>query len=760
MIRQRQLPQNNGIAEFDPFAAPEATSQPPDESPVQVLHKIHRLLRGRYILAISLAAAGALAGAAGGYFSTGQKWQSIGAIRVEQMGKPVFSEMQGVNSFDRYFDSFVRDQVGYLAEQQTIDRAMLSDPWRQFNRGLDKQAKREFRKALTIDVDRDNPKWIKIRFIDPNPQAAQAAVQQVVDSYKEIFGSKINLSTGERISALKADIAKFDGDIKILEGKMTKLGENYGTTDLATIHTKTVEQLTKLQGELADWDRRVVQARAAAAVAPPKANKPEAAVPKHDDLQEAPFEIAKVDPTMAILLAERARLEEVKLRRQAKYSPASDQVQDAVAELARKNSQIAARCDEWLKAHNNVLPGPDGVAQIMGGETLEFLEGQFKVVKGLAESTLDRANAISNARIAIDSIQKEIQQKREERAERQRVLSLIQTETGAQAADSNAVGRVNIISSGEEASLYSDSRKKLAALGFLLGGSLPIFGVMLFGAMDRRYRYSDDAGTNMSHVPLLGILPYIPESIDDPDKAGVAAHCVHQIRTLLQIGGVEHDRKVFAITSATSGDGKTSLCLSLGLSFAASGASTLLIDFDMIGGGLTAAMGARTDVGLLAALDDGQLEGHVRPTAFPRLSIIPSGRDDAQEISRLSPKHVRRLIDQARKEYDVVVIDTGPILGSIEATLVCGVADGVVLALGRGQHKSMALRAIQMLRGVGAHVMGVVFNRAQPNDFKRSVSQSVRSVPAQSSSSMSTLKALPAIGPMARTVASHIRPDA
>jgi capsular exopolysaccharide synthesis family protein len=246
----------------------------------------------------------------------------------------------------------------------------------------------------------------------------------------------------------------------------------------------------------------------------------------------------------------------------------------------------------------------------------------------------------------------------------------------------------------------------------------------------------------------------------DPEKAGIAAHCVHQIRTLLQLGGVEHDKKVFAITSATSGDGKTSLSVSLGLSFAASGSNTLLIDFDMIGGGLTAAMGARTDVGLLAAIDDGQLEGHIRPTAFPRLSLIPSGRDDAQEISRLSPKLVRRIIDAARKEFDVVVIDTGPVLGSIEATLVCGIADGVVLALGRGQQRAMATRAIDTLRGIGAHIMGVVFNRAEAHDFKRSVSQSVRSVPAQDGGAVRNLKALPSIGPMARTVASHIRPDA
>lgn len=756
MIRQRQLPASNGIAEFDPFATPEPMQQAPDESPAQLLSKIHRLLRGRYILALALGTVGALAGAVGGYFSTGQKWQSIGAIKVER-GKVVYQSVD--TQADRDFESFVRDQIGYLEEWQTIERAMLSDQWRQFGRGVDKQAKRDFRRALTVDNDRDNNRWIKIRFVDANPQAAQVAVQQVVDSYKEIFGPKINLSTNERIAALKADRTKFNAEIKAIEGRLMRLGEPYGGIDLTTDQAKAKENLSALDGELQALERRITQVKAAGVAAPPASPVPDAAPPKIDD-DEIVHEIARTDMMMSRLLDDRRIAAEILAKKQGKYPPTSAQVQDAVDALFAVESQITQRKDSWVKAHPNFLAGGGAPGTIMGSESLEVLEKQYKGLSDLKAIALAKANAISDTKLAIESAKKELAQKSDELSERERLLRNIETEFSNQPTDSNIIGKVEIVNPGEEASLYSDGRKKLAALGFLLGGSLPIFGVMLIGAMDRRYRYSDDAGSTGSQIPLLGILPYIPEAINDPEKASVAAHCVHQIRTLLQIGGVEHDRKVFAITSATSGDGKTSLSLSLGLSFAASGANTLLIDFDMIGGGLTAAMGARSDVGLLAAIDDGQLEGHVRPTAFPRLSIIPSGRDDAQEISRLSPKQVRRLIDQARKEFDVIVIDTGPILGSIEATLVCGIADGVVLALGRGQQRAMATRAIATLRGVGAHIMGIVFNRAQPNDFKRAVSQSVRSVPSQSSGSPSTLKALPAIGPMARTVASHIRPDA
>jgi Mrp family chromosome partitioning ATPase len=159
---------------------------------------------------------------------------------------------------------------------------------------------------------------------------------------------------------------------------------------------------------------------------------------------------------------------------------------------------------------------------------------------------------------------------------------------------------------------------------------------------------------------------------------------------------------------------------------------------------------------VLDAMLRGRLNGHIVQTGFPRLSILPAGEQEAQEVSRLSPSLVRRLLDAAKSEYDVVVVDTGPILGSLEASLVSAEADGVVLALGRGQQRFQVERAVSHLSSVGAKLIGVVFNRARPNDFKRAVSSaSVRSVPV-SSNGQDDVRRMPALGPMARTVASHI----
>jgi polysaccharide biosynthesis transport protein len=417
----------------------------------------------------------------------------------------------------------------------------------------------------------------------------------------------------------------------------------------------------------------------------------------------------------------------------------------------------------FLAAGGAVLPEGTMMLGAVSPQQLEAMKQTLAMHQADLERRREIMGQLITDRFAMDDLQKDLKKKDDDLAFVEKRLYTITVEADNGETMSN---RIKIISKGEEPTApWSDSRKKLAAMGLVFGGGLPVALVMLLGLLDGRFRFSDDATDPKRHVTLLGILPYLPQQMNDPEQASIAAHCVHQIRTLLQIGSHMHDRSVFAITSPTAGDGKTSLSLSLGLSFAASGAETCLIDFDMIGGGLTSGMQAKSASGLMDAIDAGTIDDAVRPTSFPHLSIIPVGADDARHVSRLSPSTVRRIIEQAKARYDIVVIDTGPVLGSIEASLACSAADGVILTLGRGQQRAQADRAIDHLQAIGAHLLGIVFNRAQAGDFRRSVSSaSVRSVPAlghgRGNGHASRLRALPgAMGPMASTVASEMDTD-
>jgi Mrp family chromosome partitioning ATPase len=354
--------------------------------------------------------------------------------------------------------------------------------------------------------------------------------------------------------------------------------------------------------------------------------------------------------------------------------------------------------------------------------------------------------------------------------------------------------RIEFVSRGDMPLAPSkDKRKAMAAAGALGLGGAGVGLVLLFGFLDRRIRHFDDVKTTAQSNRVLGVLPMLPsEDSADPEQAMVAAHGVHQIRMLLQGRIQSRKNSVIAVTSASAGAGKTSLTMALGLSFAASGARTLLIDCDMIGGGLTSKLKRvtrrRTGCVLrrLGLITTEQLVGAVRTSrrrgerigetlirhglvtradvdhalqvqqespvglrealmgdppnecitggGSPNLFVMPLGSAQPQHVAQMSYPALQRLVSQVRGWFDVVLIDTGPILGSLEASVAAMVADDVVLAVAKGEHRPLIDRAIQHLGSVGGRLAGIVLNRANADDILASNFSSSASSNRQSTS--------------------------
>ena len=145
-------------------------------------------------------------------------------------------------------------------------------------------------------------------------------------------------------------------------------------------------------------------------------------------------------------------------------------------------------------------------------------------------------------------------------------------------------GRLSVISSAEiPLSPDRDPRQKWALIGGSAGFGLPLCLLIGLGLIRRRYDFSDETEWDIGlAAPLLGVLPDLRES-DTAERRSAAARCVHQIRVLLGAWSGRRRSSVYLVTSTTAKEGKTSLTMSLGLSFAASGARTLVIDCDLVG---------------------------------------------------------------------------------------------------------------------------------------------------------------------------------
>ena len=280
-------------------------------------------------------------------------------------------------------------------------------------------------------------------------------------------------------------------------------------------------------------------------------------------------------------------------------------------------------------------------------------------------------------------------------------------------AEDHSGSRLQVDSYGDVPLMPSrDHRAMLALAGGGFGMLLPVGIMILLGIVHPKIRSSAEAEDDVtSRIPLLGVLPALSRPADPETQAGTA-HCIHQMRVMLEVGLPRDRHPAFLLTSAAPGERQDGSTAALGLSYAMSGSRTLVIDADLIGRGLTNGFDAEGCVGLFEALAEGTIEGFARETTTRGLWILPAGRADATGASRLSLPPMRRILDEARQFFDIVLIDSGPILGSVEAAVVAQDVEGVILIVARGQQVPLVKRALAQLRAVDARVAGMVFNRA------------------------------------------------
>jgi succinoglycan biosynthesis transport protein ExoP len=697
------------------------------EAPAQVnvVQLVHRVLRGRYLLAITLGGIGAVAGAAAGWYSQKPEYICQGQIRIQSTLPKILYDSEQTAMLP-YFAGFVNTQASLLQGTRVITQAMMSDAWRALGRGSNPNEEREFRKRLRVTNPRDAVELILVTFNDESREAATTAVREVIQAYVDFYGKEGSIGDDVTISTLN-DLRKArTNEAAALEEQIRDQAKEYGSTDLTELLQFYRAQQLALLSKRDDAKARLTD-RGLRPGDRPKVSAPDSPPPPRVLTPEV---AAGSDPTMRDLLNRRLGANEQVDRLKARgLGEGHNDVINARAHLKAIEMAIDRRLKEL--EDGGWTAGPTGTGSGPLFETDDQLLARYDMLEQQVAEIQKQVAEVGNRQIELRRLNAKLTEVRTSLAAVNTRLDQITVERNV---PQKIGGRISVLSYGDTPSFPEvDGRKKFAAMGFVFGGGLPVGLVMAWGLVRRRFRYSDEARELGPNLALLGVLPHLPKTMDDPEEAAAATHCVHQIRTMLQLGGGGSDQ-VYCLTSAEAAEGKTSLTLALGLSYAKSGARTLLIDADMIGRGLSSDLGVRTEVGLAAALREGNLNGAVVPTPYERLSLVPVGLHDERSLPEFTTAAARRLIERARRDYDVILVDTGPILGSLEAACMSAQSDGVIVVVGRGQHRSRLERALERLRSIHARVVGLVFNRASSTDFHQSTSAaSIRSVVATAS---------------------------
>ncbi len=701
------------LAPPTPAAPAQSIGGSPKLSP---LTKAHRLLRGRYPLAITLAAAGAVAGAIGGYMAVAPRYVSTGMIQLD----PRIITTGVIDPNMNNYTMILQNQAGLLTSGEVAEGAMADkrfvDAYRLAYPGEPLPDDPTFVSNINVDHTR-GASLLMFSYADKSKPVAEAAATAALDAYEKKYGSDESVRrTDSKIDYNRQRVDKVDADLSAKRREKDDLIKLYGDPDaVAARETFVVNHALNGENEFKAFQQQYQEAQNTSAHDGRGAN----------DNEMVYQEIAATnDRTMAQYLNERylAKLHLEECVNQGRL-PSSATYQTA----ARALDQAKQRVDDY--AHTFVTVHPGVIATPLAGNgnamtSLVMMKNRLDQMQDSVEKLKAEATHLAGVKQRMTDLSTDIDALNTQKAA---INSQID-----QLRDTQQLTRTVMISMPGEATLQNDRRKAVAGVGFLFGGLVPLGLMMLYGMKDSRFRYSDETTeADLAGVALLGILPNLPDRLSDPQQAGIAAHCVHQIRTMLQISRSNDEPQVLAITSASTGDGKTSLTLALGLSYAACGARTLLIDCDLLAAGLTHRLNVTSPDGILEAVANRALLEYVRTTDIADVAILPVGTTHAHHASTLSPVALRRLLSEAKKQFDIVIVDTGPILASIEASLICAAADRTILAVARNQQRPLVERSIGHLQAIGASLAGVVFNRAQAKDFERSMSGlALRSRPA------------------------------
>lgn len=662
------------------------------------LHLVHRHLRGRYHIAAPLGAVLAIVCSVAGYFGAPPIYRSQGLVDI---APTIPSVLRGDNQpVMAGFEAFVAQQRAFLENRRVLDRAVEDEAMRRVGWPAGPEGVTQLQKRLEVSFRRGD-RIIVVAVEHKNPAMAQAAVNAVLKSYEELFGEKAGMTAGVRETLLSRRETELTNQIATLNRELLNQGEQFGTEDMIVrLHESKIGELDRLEKQINAVETELTTREARGE----DEGSPAAPTMNYDALAVNDIDFARM---LNHLRAVESQYEANALRFGPSH-PEQRRLERAVA---------AAKADVEKKASGIVAAGggPTGIASKIATPKLrELLERNKRERAGVAAE----ASELSRKRMQIRQRTEQIVELSKRLNETQKYLDELRAETKVSQG-----GRVSIAASGDlPVDPSTDRRIPLAVAGAMGGMGLGFGMVLVLGLIRPKYRYIDDLEASVVSAPLLGTLPELGAGDGEHDE--LAANSVHHLRNMLALSpfSASQDCTVYTITSAAPGDGKTSMALALGMSFAASGQRTLMIDADLYGRGLTKSLNMRGAKGLTDAAISGTLNGELRSTEYHNVWALAAGTCDPSDSTVLSKDRVARILKEIRQQFDVVVVDTGPILGSVEGNLLAALSDGVVLMVSRGQDSKLVRACLKRLGSIGARCAGMVFNRATRVDFEHSMS--------------------------------------
>ena len=542
---------------------------------------------------------------------------------------------------------------------------------------------------FTITGTGSNPEYTR-RFVD-------AAVAEFMKQYRALKSGDIS-ETKEEVTATLAQVRK---ELAKEKGELDEFVKQNNMQFWQRQMEESVNFLSGLKTRQAEINTEIQRLKTLTAdqlLASPTAHAPQSgngqagAGAQPDSLLGGELVQMYLTVTQE-LQAKQARIEERSKVWKPKH-PKFQLLQDEANQLRSKIEWITKQTEKMMDARRATIESELKSLDISIASWTEKVkeasekDGQFKVLAGGVKRLQDQEDKL--------------------------ISGLSKIETTAQN------GILKVTHKATPASLVAKGTIKQLLVG-LIGGLL--VGALIIFVLNR----SDDRLNSSTEIiehftePILGQIPDVSDArsatglplIQVEDERFAYAEAFRSLRSSLIFMPNQADLKTLLITSAIPNEGKSTLASNLAITMAASGARVLLIDGDLRRGDISPMFDVDGKVGLSNVLrGEANWQSTVQnPALYPSLSVIPRGPVTNQSAELFLKPLIPPMLEEMKAEYDLVILNTAPILATDDTPTVAPHFDGVLMVMRAGFTSARLTRnALQALYSRQVNVLGLIFN--------------------------------------------------
>jgi tyrosine-protein kinase Etk/Wzc len=481
---------------------------------------------------------------------------------------------------------------------------------------------------LFVDPLNYYAKTIRIAFRDNNPEKARAIVHTINSVYVAYSYEQKNLANRQKIEWLNNELKQIEMKMEGFEEYFKDFTLRNKTNNLDEDLSKTIRSIAVLDSQRYEWSRRISELDKLSAslakgeyIVPPTLRLvlPTYLTTRLDDLQRMLLEQEKLKMAYSeATFAYRQHQQEIDIQR--------SKVQNHLSEL---KADWLVRTQEVMKRKNELehqfINMPDKTTQFNKNQRFYKLYEEF-------------------------------------------YLTLMQSKAGFEIAQAGSTLDFKILTPASiSPQPISPNRMMVLGVGLIISLVIIFFFIGVLYLLNDKITNLQELERN-SGVPVIGVIPSSKAGIHDnlhvlSNPKSMVSEAIRTIRTNLDFFKADDAQTVIAISSTISGEGKSFVSMNLGAALALSGKRVLLVDLDMRKvKSYVPAENIDPSAGISTVLiNKSTWKSCVATTSIPTYDYLASGPNPPNPSELLLGKKFESILQEMRKEYDYILLDTPPV---------------------------------------------------------------------------------------------------